>query len=554
MADDGQVRSHLRCAIYTRKSTEEGLEQQFNSLDAQREAAIAYVQSQKHLSWTVVETRFDDGGFSGGNMERPALQKLLTEIEAGNVDCVLVYKVDRLSRSLLDFARLMDRFDQRSVSFVSVTQQFNTTSSLGRLTLNILLSFAQFEREIISERTRDKMSAARRIGKWVGGTPILGFDVDPSGGRLVVNSKEAQRVLEIFELYRRHRSLATVVSELTARGWITKSRKSLRGIRHTGRPFTKASLRHLLTNATLCGKVRYHDVIYQGEHPAIVEPELWELVNSDFRKVPRTLSGPRNEPQAAPLAGLLICAGCQQPMIATYSKKGTQRYRYYVCQTAREKGWRACATKSVSANLIESSIAIELSSRLRLPETRESFQVSESQWTALLKQDPESLPQVLQSLVDQVHYDGPKGAVRIRLRDIGDGCVEEHVLTFEYKIPRRRGRALPACRLRSASDTLTRPPRLARLVALAHKLEAQVRSGRVKDFKELARLAQVTPARIGQIVILAQLAPVIQERILFLPSEHDVPLPERELRAIAREPRWDRQQELFERLLDDRAG
>jgi site-specific DNA recombinase len=204
----------IRCAIYTRKSTEEGLDQEFNSLDAQREAAEAYIQSQKHAGWTLIRERYDDGGFSGGTLDRPALQRLLEDVDAHRVDCVLVYKVDRLSRSLLDFARLMDRFDQRSVSFVSVTQQFNTTTSLGRLTLNILLSFAQFEREIISERTRDKMSAARRKGKWVGGTPLLGYDVDPRGGRLVVNEKEAKRVREIFELYRRHRSLATVVAEL----------------------------------------------------------------------------------------------------------------------------------------------------------------------------------------------------------------------------------------------------------------------------------------------------------------------------------------------------
>src|SRR6266700_884100 len=188
----------VRCAIYTRKSTEEGLEQEFNSLQAQREAAEAYIQSQKHLGWTLVETRFDDGGFSGGSLDRPALQQLLQHLDDGEVDCVMVYKVDRLSRSLLDFARLMDRFDQRSVSFVSVTQQFNTTTSLGRLTLNILLSFAPFEREIISDRTRDKMSAARRKGKWVGGTPVLGYDVDPAGRRLIVNEKEAQRVREIF--------------------------------------------------------------------------------------------------------------------------------------------------------------------------------------------------------------------------------------------------------------------------------------------------------------------------------------------------------------------
>ena len=225
------ARGPVRCAIYTRKSSEEGLEQAFNSLEAQREAAEAYIHSQKHLGWTILDQRYDDGGFSGGNLDRPALQRLLVDIDARSVDCVVVYKVDRLSRSLLDFARLMDRFEQRAVSFVSVTQQFNSTSSLGRLTLNILLSFAQFERELISERTRDKMSAARKKGKWVGGTPVLGYDVDPAGGRLVVNPKEAQRVGEIFELYRVSRSLDRVLEELARRGWTTKSWTSQHGRR-----------------------------------------------------------------------------------------------------------------------------------------------------------------------------------------------------------------------------------------------------------------------------------------------------------------------------------
>src|SRR6202162_6338742 len=213
----------VRCAIYTRKSTEEGLDQDFNSLHAQREAGEAYIKSQKHLGWTLVSAHYDDGGFTGGNLDRPALQQLLEDIEGHHIDCVVVYKVDRLSRSLLDFARLVDRFDQRAVSFVSVTQQFNTTTSLGRLTLNILLSFAQFEREIIGERTRDKMSAARRKGKWIGGTPVLGYDVDPGGGRLVVNEKEARRVREIFGLYQTHRSLLKVLAELGARRWKNKS-------------------------------------------------------------------------------------------------------------------------------------------------------------------------------------------------------------------------------------------------------------------------------------------------------------------------------------------
>src|SRR5580700_8951980 len=204
MAEARAIRKTVRCAVYTRKSTEEGLDQEFNSLQAQRESAEAYIKSQRHLGWTLLPQHYDDGGFTGGNIDRPALKRLLEDIEAQRVDCVMVYKVDRLSRSLLDFARLMDRFDQRSVSFVSVTQQFNTTTSLGRLTLNILLSFAQFEREIIGERTRDKMSAARRKGKWIGGTPVLGYDVDPAGGRLLVNQTEARRVRKIFDLFVKH--------------------------------------------------------------------------------------------------------------------------------------------------------------------------------------------------------------------------------------------------------------------------------------------------------------------------------------------------------------
>ncbi len=251
---DSKKTATVRCAIYTRKSTEEGLDRDFNSLQAQRESAEAYIKSQRHLGWTLVPHHYDDGGFSGGTLDRPALNKLLEDIDARRLDCIVVYKVDRLSRSLLDFARLVDRFDQRSVSFVSVTQQFNTTTSLGRLTLNILLSFAQFEREIIGERTRDKMSAARRKGKWVGGTPVLGYDVDAGGRRLVVNEKEARMVRDVFELYRAHQSLPTVVSELERRKWKTKSWTSKGGRRHFGRAFTKASLFRLFTNAVYAGK------------------------------------------------------------------------------------------------------------------------------------------------------------------------------------------------------------------------------------------------------------------------------------------------------------
>src|SRR5579862_3520870 len=375
----------IRCGIYTRKSTEEGLEQEFNSLHAQREAAEAYIASQREAGWKVLADHYDDGGFSGGNLDRPALQRLLADIEARRVDCVVVYKVDRLSRSLLDFARVIDRFDQRSVSFVSVTQQFNTTSSLGRLTLNILLSFAQFEREIIGERTRDKMSAARRKGKWVGGTPVLGYDVDLGSGRLVVNEKEARRVREIFGLYKTHGSLLKVLAELGARRWRNKSWKSNSGIEHVGRSFTQTTLRNLLTNAVYAGKVEHRGTIYPGEHAPIVDTSLWEELKAEISARRRQRSDLVRTSQNALLAGLLFCKSCERPMIATYTAKGGRRFRYYVCQAARQNGWDSCPTKSVAAALIEDSVVAQLRTALSSEEMRQQLEIDETEWQRFLE-------------------------------------------------------------------------------------------------------------------------------------------------------------------------
>ena len=270
--------SPLRCAVYTRKSTEEGLNQEFNSLEAQREGAEAYIASQRQLGWILVSERYDDGGYSGGNLERPALQKLLRDIEQRKIDAVTVYKVDRLSRSLLDFARLMEIFERHQVSLVSVTQPLNTTTSLGRLTLNILLSYAQFEREMIADRTRDKMAAARRKGKWVGGKPVLGYDVTATGGKLVVNPDEASRVQAIFALYLQHRSLEAVLAETRARQWTTKRWRTRERNEHLGRPFTKRTLMRLLKNVLYVGQVSHQGQVYPGEQAAVVEKSVWARV------------------------------------------------------------------------------------------------------------------------------------------------------------------------------------------------------------------------------------------------------------------------------------
>jgi site-specific DNA recombinase len=298
------------------------------------------------------------------------------------------------------------------VSFVSVTQQFNTTTSLGRLTLNILLSFAQFEREIIGERTRDKMSAARRKGKWVGGMPVLGYDVDPRGGRLIVNDGEAARVREIFRLYAKHRSIATVIAELQHRQWTTKSWTTKHGSRHAGSVFDNVTLLRLLTNAIYIGKVEHKGTIYPGEQAAIIEPALWEEINTELRAARRGRSGVTRTRQKALLNGLLCCRNCDQPMVSTYTSKGDRRYRYYVCRVAQEKGWSACPTKAIAARAIEDSVVTQLRSALGGDGARDQLRVSDADWLAFDEGDPGDL---IRAVVQRVTYDGTNGGVSLEL-------------------------------------------------------------------------------------------------------------------------------------------
>jgi DNA invertase Pin-like site-specific DNA recombinase len=407
----------MRCAIYTRKSSEEGLAQEFNSLDAQRESAEAYILSQRQAGWTALTEHYDDGGYTGANLERPGLQRLQSDIEAGRIDCVVVYKVDRLSRSLLDFSRLMGIFEKCYVNLVSVTQQFNTTTSMGRLTLNVLLSFAQFEREIIAERTRDKMSAARCKGKWVGGTPVLGYDVSPGGGKLVINQEEASQVRAIFELYLEHRALSPVLVEIQKRQWTTKRWTAKGGRVRPGRPLQHKDLVGLLGNVIYAGKVCYRGQTYSGEHPAIVEEALWARVRDMLQKSGR--SGPRK---------------VRVPLIPSPSDNTGEE---------RDTGSK---TEQLRTQAAMSSVGV---------------------------------------------------------------------------------------------------PRITRLLALAVKFEGLIQQGVVKDYAELARLGQVSRARVSQIMNLLTLAPDIQQQILNWaqrpPDGQNVR--EAMVRALSSEVIWSRQRE-----------
>jgi len=352
----------IRCAIYTRKSSDEGLQQEFNSLDAQREAAEAYIASQKAEGWVCLPERYDDGGFTGGNTDRPALKRLLADIEAGGVDAVVVYKIDRFSRSLADFMRMMTVFEEHGVAFVSVTQAFDTSSSMGRLTLNILLSFAQFEREIIGERIRDKIAASRRKGKWTGGTPILGYDVDRSNGspKLVVNPVEASRVCQVFELYLELGSLLPVVTELERRGWLSKTWTTRGGARRGGLPFDKCRLHNLLTNVLYTGKVRHKGEVYPGEHEPIVSDDVFANVQQQLQRNGRNGTVEHRNRHGALLRGLLYCKACNRVMTHTFTTRGSRRYRYYACANAVKRGRRACPSGSLPAVEIENTVVDQI--------------------------------------------------------------------------------------------------------------------------------------------------------------------------------------------------
>src|SRR5215831_12450663 len=283
----------VRCAIYTRKSTDEGLDQDFNSLDAQREAAEAYIVSQKNEGWTLVPTQYSDGGYTGANIDRPGVRQLLADIEAGQIDCVLVYKVDRLSRSLIDFARMMELFEKRGVTFVSITQHFNTNTPLGRLTLNILMTFAQFEHEVISERTKDKVIAARKKGKWTGGHILLGYDLDATAGKLVVNAQEAERVQEVFRSYLEGIQVTEIVQRFDKRGWRNKQWTTKDGKLYGGGPLRRCHIYKLLGNVLYAGNVRVADELFPGEHEAIIDQQTFDLAQTRLKQTAATPSGPR---------------------------------------------------------------------------------------------------------------------------------------------------------------------------------------------------------------------------------------------------------------------
>jgi site-specific DNA recombinase len=529
--------SRIRCAIYTRKSSEEGLEQSFNSLDAQREACESYVVSQRHEGWQLVHTKYDDGGFSGGNMERPALKRLLDDIAAKRVDTVVVYKVDRLTRSLADFAKIVEQFDKQGISFVSVTQQFNTTTSMGRLTLNVLLSFAQFEREVTGERIRDKIAASKKKGMWMSGVVPLGYDLRDR--HLVLNPAEAEQVKEIYRIYLRLGCVTKLQAYLEQAGVRSKKRLSRTGRVSGGACYSRGALYLILHNRIYLGEITHKGASYPGQHPAIIDLKLWDGVQAQFQS---NLQAPRKRPRATEqslLMGLLYDEKGHRFTPSHATKKG-RRYRYYVSQAViKNPGNRHHGPVRIPAPEIEELVLAQLSSLLRSPQRLLDILVGSDACQAEVQAvaeasrhwctaSPDKIQELLQTTVKRVLVHNDKIEIEINrsaLRQTVLGVSEDEVQSGndpDESIMVEATAELKRCggevRLILPPDSPGAQPHavpsLIRAMARAHDWVDRILRGETVNQRSIANQTGLDERYVSRVIPLAFLAPDLTEAIL----------------------------------------
>ena len=549
----------IRCAIYTRKSTEEGLEQDFNSLDAQREACEAFIQSQRGLGWIAQKQRYDDGGLSGGTIERPALQRLLADIEKGRIDLVVVYKVDRLTRSLMDFAKIIETFDARGVSFVSVTQQFNTANSMGRLTLNVLLSFAQFEREVTAERIRDKIAASKKKGMWMGGLSPLGYDAVDK--KLVVNEKEATVVRTLFDLYLELGSVRKLKEKADRRGLVTKRRKS--DDRFTGgQPFTRGHLYQLLHNPIYVGEIAHKGKTYPGQHEAIVERKLWGAVQKMLDDQAPARRSTTNSKQGCILTGLVFDESGDR-LSPSYCRKNGRHYRYYISKRLmhgadKNDGWRIPAGQLEQVILRELCRFLEDGARVAdavheadaAPgQVQASVNAAANVGKEIKQYQRHEIASRVRQIIERVGIAADRIRIQVSRLGLGkliggeNGGNESPIILDLPIVFRRRGVeskiVLPASATASAPDD-----GLINLIADAHQWVARFRNGEVATVREISREAGIDEGDVSRFLPLAFLAPDIVEAILS--GKQPIELTAEKLKRLRSLPKsWEEQRQLL---------
>jgi len=489
------TKPRLNCAIYTRKSTDEGLEQSFNSLDAQREACEAYIVSQKHEGWHASPIRYDDGGFSGGNMGRPALHKLLGDIEAGKVNIVVVYKVDRLTRSLSDFAKIVERFDRQGVSFVSVTQQFNTTSSMGRLTLNVLLSFAQFEREVAGERIRDKIAASKKKGMWMGGNVPLGYAAKDR--TLVPIPNEAKKVINIYERYLALGSVRELQAELRRDNILSKSHVSMAGRKSGGHHFSRGALHELLQNPIYIGDIRHRDKIHPGLHEAIVSEKLWKTVQERMAKNRVEHSG---RGQTGPsLLTSLVFDGKGERLTPTSTVKCGRRYRYYVlASTTRVK---TDAKLRLPAGELEELVIGKLCSHMR----EEMMAYPEELLLALEADNAATKKSALMRLVEKIVIFSDQ--IVIHLKD-------SRRLSIDYRFSMSSSYRQLVTHTQPAIASERQKQFLLKAFVQGYIWRQKILKGKISDVVSLARAENKDERYVSRLINLSLMAPDLVAHIL----------------------------------------
>jgi len=518
----------VRCAIYTRKSSEEGLEQDFNSLHAQREACAAYILSQASEGWTLLPDEYDDGGLSGGTLERPALQRLMQDIDAGRVDIVVVYKVDRLSRSLLDFAKLVEAFDKTNVSFVSVTQSFNTTNSMGRLTLNMLLSFAQFEREVTAERIRDKIAASKARGMWMGGNPPLGYQ--PDGRTLAIVEEHAGLVRHIFARYLDLGNVRLVTGELAREGIIAPERIATTGRTTGGRSFTRGQIYKLLSNPIYIGEIHHKGQVHAGKHPAIIDRAIWDAVQ---QMLATNRQGERSGSSASSpslLAGRIVDQH-GEPLVAVHACKGKVRYRYYVSRSLQHDADRhATDGLRIPAREIEAAVITSLAGALDDPLallTQAGITLESGRLRMILKKAEHLAASVrrkqrdvISNLVGKVVVHPHEIAIRLSVAALCGACTIDPAnspdsisLTAPVRLT-RTGLALRLVQRDGRPVSQGKPdPGLIALLRKARNWWRQLQTGTI-DIATIAHQEKVNDSWVSRIVRLNFLAPAIVEAIL----------------------------------------
>jgi DNA invertase Pin-like site-specific DNA recombinase len=551
-----------RCAIYTRKSSEEGLEQNFNSLHAQRQACEAFVKSQAGEGWRLVKTAYDDGGFSGATIDRPALIELLAHIREKRVDVVVVYKVDRLTRSLADFAKMVEIFDSQGVSFVAVTQQFNTTTSMGRLTLNVLLSFAQFEREVTGERIRDKIAASKQKGMWMGGTVPLGYDVRDR--HLVVNAKEAQTVRLIFQLYVELKSVRRVRDELDRRSIVSKKRVSRAGARSGGVRFGRGALYQMLANPIYVGEIRHKRVSHPGQHQPIVERATWQRVQEMLNERATRRRGGASKRTPGFLLGKLFDEN-GEPLYACWAKKSDRRYRYFVSRKlirrtdkTGDRGWRLPAEETEHA--VTAAARRMLSDRGALASTLKACGLAAAELKQALgavERNVESFEETgsidaAGTIIERVELKRDRMQITLNLRallpaePISEGGANLRMTRMVPMQMKRRGVETRLVIPGEATTASCSDPALLRALARGYQWFGEVASGEAISTTQIATREGVSDSYVRHLVPLGLLAPAIVESICA--GQQAVTLSAERLKAHADLPiEWGAQQEILSR-------